>query len=193
MSRSMSQERRVALDSMKDLDDLDDNDDDSSPTTPIEPPPHPPLQMADNQPSQLGEEEVSKLVSTYRSHHLYTLAPSASPIRMCSFDMLLNCLSFLEDIKAYANLRTVCKAWTILAEHEALWKPMAFKHCQNKKTTSCSSSSATTTPQPAAEGKSLTAAESAVKTPSTKGQGGGGLPSTWVCRACGLIQVTARG
>ena len=181
----------MALDSMRDLDDLDDDFNEHLPT----------MTTSTDAPATTAVKEEKEEGSKPKVGMLSPppLSPSASPIRNLSFDMLLNCLSLLGDMRMYIRLRLVCKAWTPLAEHEALWKPLAFQLCKpaaKKKgsSSSCASSSESNqgigTPSAAAKSGGQSAALSS---------GGGAAASSgtplprWVCRACALIQADPYG
>lgn len=194
------------LESMKDLDDLSDEEEVEVIT--IEDSEDEKMEVVEEhsrkRPRQEEGGEERRVVARGEPSRRPPAVPlyytvQGSPVKACSSDLLLSCLSFLADVRSYGRLRGVCKAWAPLAEHEALWRPLAQELCMPfllpGHRSSCGQSGK-------ARRSSVGDADEAA--PSDKGPtqppqkaeeigsppgAGPHKPPSWMCGACGLIQV----
>lgn len=171
----LQQEREAqekATEQMNDLEDLEEEDssvvviEDDKGEEEEEGPPN--FEMLKNKKVPLASPSVPP-ASVPSAPLLYSRPMSSNgitPFALLPADLLLHCLAFMRDVRVYLKLRSICKAWTVVAEHEALWKPLAEAHC-----------------------RPVQAREKQHKTPSKSSPGGAALPARWSCEACGLLQA----
>ena len=182
-------------------DDGDGNDSDV--VVVIEKAPAPPRRQ--QQPSPSPQPAPARASSTSSSTSSSAAAPTPlarltpmllhgglSPFGVLPADLALHALHFLQDPVAYSGLRTLSKGWSRVAEHESLWRPLA--EARFKPPPPSPPPARTPTPQAPAASASGSASVSAssdgrARRESAASSSSLGLPASWSCKACGLLQA----
>lgn len=204
MADVVSQTQRAVLASMKDLDDLSESEEEEGATAMVV------VEVGDDDEVQQGEAERPKESSSRPAEGQAAVRPlpayyrvTGSPIRACSSDLLLSCLSFLGDARTYTRVRGVCKAWAPVAEHEALWRPIAEAMMGRRgahKSRGGTSSLGREEMKKGGHGHEDDEEGEQGKGEAVAASGGvlssespapPKKPPSWMCNACGLIQVRA--
>lgn len=154
----------------------------------VEPTSNPPARSAQPRPkAKAATSSAASAGPLVRLQPMLLHGGTTPPFAALPPDLVLHALHFLHDPVAYSDLRTLAKGWGRLAEHESLWRPLAEARFEPP----VPPPSSHRTPTPVAASSAAPASSAA----SASSAGGGarreslGLPASWSCKACGLLQA----